>query len=267
MKKSIAGAALAVAIAGGSSGVLADDTAAALEQYRQMIQDSNPAELFEMEGEELWTTARGPKNATLEQCDLGLGPGVVEGAYAQMPRYFDDTKRVQDLESRLMTCMENLQGIPSEEIINGQFRQGERGKVAALVAYVVGMSRGDTIAVNLDHPKMKEMYALGEKAFWYRSGSMDFACATCHASDGERIRMQDLPNLTTQKGAAAGWGTWPAYRVSNSQFWTMQHRLNDCYRQQRTAEPIYGSDVTIALSVYMAGTANGGKMNAPAAKR
>jgi hypothetical protein len=153
MKKSMVTAALAAAIAGGSSGAFADNTAAALEQYRQMIQDSNPAELFEMEGEELWTTARGPKNATLEQCDLGLGSGVVEGAYAQMPRYFQDTGRVQDLESRLMTCIENLQGIPSSEIINGKFRQGERGKVASLVAYVVGMSRGDTIKVDLDHPK------------------------------------------------------------------------------------------------------------------
>lgn len=267
MKKSIVTAAVAAAIAGGSSGVFADNTAAALEQYRQMIQDSNPAELYEMAGEELWVTARGPKNATLEQCDLGLGPGVVAGAYAQMPRYFQDTGRVQDLESRLMTCIETLQGIPSSEIINGKFRQGERGKVAELVAYVVGQSRGDTIKVDLDHPKMKEMYELGQQAFWYRSGPMDFACATCHSTDGERIRMQDLPNLTKHEGAAAGWGSWPAYRVSNSQFWTMQHRLNDCYRQQRTAEPIYGSDVTIALSVYMAGTANGGKMNAPAAKR
>lgn len=267
MKKSMMTAALAAAIAGGSSGVLADNTAAALEQYRQMIQDSNPAELYEMEGEELWTTARGPKNATLEQCDLGLGPGVVEGAYAQMPRYFEDTGRVQDLESRLMTCIETLQGIPSAEIINGRFRQGERGKVAALVAYVVGMSRGDTIKVDLSHPKMKEMYAMGEKAFFYRSGSMDFACSTCHSVDDKRIRMQDLPNLTKPEGAAAGWGSWPAYRVSNSQFWTMQHRLWDCFRQQRTAEPIYGSDVTVALSVYMAGTANGGKMNAPSAKR
>lgn len=267
MKKSIVTAAVAAAIAGGSSGTFANDTAAALEQYRQMIQDSNPAELYEMEGEELWTTARGPKNATLEKCDLGLGPGVVEGAYAQMPRYFPDTDRVQDLESRLMTCIENLQGIPSAEIINGRFRQGERGKVAALVAYVVGMSRGDTIKVDLDHPKMKEMYELGKQTFYYRSGPMDFACSTCHAVDDKRIRMQDLPNLTTQAGAATGWGTWPAYRVSNSQFWTMQHRLWDCYRQQRVAEPIYGSDVTIALSVYMAGTANGGTMKAPSAKR
>ncbi len=267
MKKSMMTTAVAVAIAGGSSGAFADNTAAALEQYRQMIQDSNPAELVEMEGEELWVTPRGPKNATMEKCDLGLGPGVVEGAYAQMPRYFQDTGRVQDLESRLMTCMENLQGIPSEEVINGKFRQGERGKVAALVAYVVGQSRGDTINVDLSHPKMKEMYDLGKQMFFYRSGPMDFSCSTCHAVDDKRIRMQDLPNLTTPEGAAAGWGSWPAYRVSNSQFWTMQHRLNDCFRQQRTAEPIYGSDVTIALSVYMAGTANGGEMNAPAAKR
>jgi len=267
MKKGIATAALTAAIAGGVTGALADDTAAALEQYRQMIQDSNPAELNEMAGEELWVTPRGPKNATLEQCDLGLGPGVVEGAYAQMPRYFEDTGRVQDLESRLMTCMETLQGIPSEEIINGKFRQGERGKVADLVAYVVGQSRGAKIQVDLAHPKVKEMFELGKQAFWYRSGPMDFACATCHATDGERIRMQDLPNLTKHEGAAAAWGSWPAYRVSNSQFWTMQHRLNDCYRQQRTAEPIYGSDITIALSVYMAGMANGGTMNAPAAKR
>lgn len=269
MKKNklVAVTAAAIGIAIAAPVTAQDDTAAALEQYRQMIQESNPAELYEMEGEELWTTARGPKNATLEQCDLGLGPGVIEGAYAQMPRYFEDTGKVQDLASRLMTCMETLQGIPSEEIIDGKFRQGERGKLGAILAYVVGQSRGDTIAVDLDHPKVKEMYELGKQAFYYRAGPMDFACSTCHSSDGKRIRMQDLPNLTTQEGAAAGWGSWPAYRVSNSQFWTMQHRLWDCFRQQRVAEPIYASEVTIALSTYMAGTANGGTMNAPSAKR
>lgn len=268
MNKKLLTAAMSVAVALAAPGsALADETAAALEQYRQLLQEGNPAELFEMEGEELWTTARGPKNATLEQCDLGLGPGVVEGAYAQMPRYYEDTGRVQDLESRLMTCMEEQQGIDSAEIIDGKFRQGERGKLAAIAAYVVGASRGDTIAVDLDHPKVKEMYEVGEQAFFYRTGPMDFACSTCHSSDGKRIRMQDLPNLTKQEGAAAGWGTWPAYRVSNSQFWTMQHRLNDCFRQQRTAEPIFGSDITIALSVYMAGKANGGEMKAPSAKR
>jgi sulfur-oxidizing protein SoxA len=104
-------------------------------------------------------------------------------------------------------------------------------------------------------------------AFYYRSGPMDFSCATCHGDTGKRIRLQDLPDLRKQAGAAAGWGTWPAYRVSSGQFWTMQHRLNDCYRQQRTAEPIYGSDVTIALSVYLAATGKGGTVLTPGLKR
>ncbi|MGL1834797.1 sulfur oxidation c-type cytochrome SoxA [Rhodocyclaceae bacterium SMB388] len=237
------------------------------DQYRQMLADGNPAELFEMEGEELWVTARGPRNATLEQCDLGLGPGVVEGAAAQLPRYFPDTGSVQDLESRLMTCMETLQGIAPEEIINGRFRQGERGKMASIVAYVVGQSKGQPIAIDLDDPKVREMYDLGEKAFFYRTGAMDFSCASCHGEDNLRIRATSLPNITTAKGAAEGWGSWPAYRVSNSQFWTMQHRLWDCFRQQRTAEPIFGSDVTIALSVYMAGKGNGGEAVWPGVKR
>jgi L-cysteine S-thiosulfotransferase len=237
------------------------------DAYREMLADGNPAELYEMEGEELWRTARGPKNATLEQCDLGLGPGVVEGAAAQMPRYFADTDKVQDLESRLVTCMQTLQGIDPAEIVEGRFLQGERGKVAALVAYVVTHSNGKPIAVDLSHPKVKEMYDLGEKAFFYRTGAMDFSCASCHGEDGKRIRATHLPNITKAEGAAAGWGSWPAYRVSNSQFWTMQHRLWDCFRQQRTAEPIFGSDVTIALSVFMAGKGNGGEAVWPGVKR
>lgn len=237
------------------------------DEYRQMLADGNPAELFEMEGEELWTTARGPKNASLEQCDLGLGAGVVEGAAAQLPRYFDDTGRVQDLESRLMHCMETLQGIPSAEIIKGHFGREERAKMAALVAYVVTNSNGKPINIDLAHPKVKAMYDLGEQAFFYRTGAMDFSCASCHGEDDKRIRATALPNITTAKGAAEGWGSWPAYRVSNSQFWTMQHRLWDCFRQQRTAEPVFGSDVTIALSTFMAGKGNGGEIVWPGVKR
>src|SRR5882672_11435547 len=86
------------------------DTQKEIERYRQMLQESNPAELYEARGEELWKTPRGPKNASLERCDLGLGPGVVKGAYAQLPRYFPDTDRVMDLETRLVYCLVTQQG-------------------------------------------------------------------------------------------------------------------------------------------------------------
>ena len=71
-----------------------------IAKYREMIADGNPSELYEAAGEELWKKPVGPKNATLEKCNLGLGPGVVKGAAAQLPRYFKDTNKVQDLESR-----------------------------------------------------------------------------------------------------------------------------------------------------------------------
>ena len=48
-----------------------------IDEYRAMLQDGNPADLFEAKGEDLWKQKRGPKNATLEQCDLGKGPGAV----------------------------------------------------------------------------------------------------------------------------------------------------------------------------------------------
>jgi len=245
----------------------ADATSDAIAEYREMLAEANPSELIAAEGEELWKTPRGPKNATLEKCDLGKGPGVIEGASAELPRYFEDTGRVQDLESRLMTCMETLQGIDPQKIINGKWGKGDMAVMVAVVAHVVSASTGKKVNVDMSNPHMKRMYALGKETFHYRAGPMDFACTTCHGDSGKRIRLQDLPDLRTNKGAAAGWGAWPAYRVGKGVFWTMQRRLRGCYRQQRFPFPIYGSDATIALSVYLAANGNGGTIISPSIKR
>lgn len=238
-----------------------------IEKYRAMLADGNPSDLYEAAGEDIWKKPMGPKNVSLEKCDLGMGPGVVKGAYTQLPKYFKDTNKVQDLESRLITCMSKMQGYDANEIIKAGFGKGKRKDIEAVVAYVVAESKGMPINVVAKHPKEKQAYEMGKQSFFYQGGPMDFSCASCHGSDGKRIRLQDLPNITSQKGAAAGWGSWPAYRVSSGSFWTMQQRLNDCYRQQRFPEPIYTSEDTIAVSMYMAVTAKGGTMNAPGLKR
>ena len=49
--------------------------------------------------------------------------------------------------------------------------------------------------------------------------------------------------------------------------WSMQHRLNDCYRQQRFPEPTFASDVTVALGVFLGVNAKGDKSAAPTIKR
>ncbi len=54
-------------------------TADGIAKYREMLQDGNPAELFEMKGEELWKQKRGPKNASLEKMRPRQGPGCHQG--------------------------------------------------------------------------------------------------------------------------------------------------------------------------------------------
>ena len=245
-----------------------DRTGAAIARYHQMLDEGNPAELDEMRGEQLWKTAAGPAQATLERCDLGLGPGVVKGVYAQLPRLFTDTGRVQDLESRLVTCITMLQGIPEAEVIAKPFStDAARSDIEALVAYVVGQSRGATMNVPLSNAKEKQAYALGERLFFYRAGPYDFSCASCHSENGRRIRLQELPNLTTKAGAQSAYTAWPAYRVSQGLFRSFQWRLNDCFRQQRFPEPVYASDATIALTLFIAANANGAVYNGPGIKR
>ena len=238
-----------------------------IAEYRKMLEDGNPAELFEAKGEDLWKSKRGPKNASLEACDLGKGPGVVKGAFVELPRYFADTGRVQDLETRLVTCMATLQGFNADEINKTAFGRGEMANVTALATWIAAESRDQRFNLPASHPEERRMYELGKRAFFYRGGSHDFSCASCHGVDGQRIRMQDLPNLTKNPGDGIGFAAWPAYRVSNGQMWSMQLRLNDCFRQQRFPYPGFGSDVTVALSSYMGINAKGAVSIAPSIKR
>jgi sulfur-oxidizing protein SoxA len=238
-----------------------------IAEYRAMIADGNPAELFEVKGEELWKTKRGPKNASLERCDLGKGPGVVKGTWVELPRYFADTGRVQDVESRLVTCMSTLQGFDAAELAKTPYGKGEMANITALATWISGQSRGMPFNLSQAHAEERHMYALGKETFFFRGGPMDFSCASCHGEEGKRIRLQDLPLLTKNPGDGLGIAAWPAYRVSNGQMWGMQLRLNDCFRLQRFPYPGFGSDVTMALGVYMGVNAKGAKSIAPALKR
>jgi sulfur-oxidizing protein SoxA len=252
-----------------ASGAQAQSAADEIAKYRAMLADGNPAELVEAQGEELWKTKRGPNNVSLEKCDLGKGPGVIKGAYAQLPRYFKDTNAVMDFETRLVHCMVEQQGFKKEDVIKKPFSsQGERATdLEALTAYVVGESRGSKIDISQSHPKEKAAFARGQQTFFYRGGPFDFSCASCHSKTAQRIRLQDLPNLTEAADSKKAFATWPAYRVSQGAVRTMQWRINDCFRQQRFPELKYGSQTSIDLITYLGVMAKGGEMDSPAIKR
>lgn len=268
-KRTIAGLLTLGSLLAAQGTALAQNTQAEIERYRQMLGDGNPAELLVMRGENLWKQKRGPKAASLEQCDLGKGPGVVAGAYAELPRYFADTDSVMDAESRLVHCMVTLQGMAREDAVKNPFSgAGQRQTdMEALVAYVVEESRGATINIPQKHPKEIAAFQRGEKIFFYRAGPYDFSCASCHADDGKRIRLQDLPNLLKPEPAQRAFATWPAYRVSQGAMRTMQWRLYDCFRQQRFPEMKFISPASVDLITFLGVKAQGGKMDSPAIKR
>ncbi len=249
-----------------------DETEKAVEKYRQMLKEdpwANPALLDADRGEALWQTAAGPNRATLEKCDLGKGAGVVDGAFAELPRYFADANKVMDLETRLMWCMEKLQGMKREDLVKRPYPSGGQPvkDLGAIATYVASKSSGMKYAAKLDKPQEKAVVDEGHAIFVRRQGPHDFSCATCHADSGKRIRLQGLPFLADPKEARQVVGQWPAYRVSTTQVMTMQHRMYDCYWQMRMPELEMGSDVSVALIAYLVKNGEGGEISAPGLKR
>ena len=236
-----------------------------------MLEDGNPAELVAAKGEELWKTKRGPKNASLEQCDLGLGPGVRQGrlradAALLRRRRPGDGLRVAPRLVHGERCRAWIAPRSRKSPYSGA---GQRQTdIEALAAYGVEMSRGMPVNVPQGHPQEKASYDRGRYAFYMRGGPYDFSCATCHGVTGQRIRLQDLPNIAGNKAdAQRAFATWPAYRVSQGALRTMQWRLNDCFRQQRFPDLVFLSPTSVDLITFLGVNANGAKMDAPAIKR
>ena len=151
------------------------ETERGLEKYRKMLREdpwSNPGLLDSDRGEVLWRTPRGPKNVSLEGCDLGKGPGKVDGTFAELPRYFADAGKVMDVESRLLWCMEKLQGFKAADLVTKPYPGGGQPvkELGAIATYIASKSAGMKYASKVDQAKEKTAVAEGETIFFRRQG-------------------------------------------------------------------------------------------------
>jgi sulfur-oxidizing protein SoxA len=164
--------------------------------------------------------------------------------------------------------MVTLQGRTREEATARVFGSADRpSEMESLSAYVAAQSRGVKMSPGMSHAKEKEAYELGKALYFHRAGPWDFACTSCHGEEDKRIRMQYLPVLAKPEQARRVVASWPAYRVSTSQFITLQWRMNDCYRQMRMPEPAFGSDTTVALLMFLTQNGRGEPYRGPGNKR
>lgn len=227
--------------------------------YRAALEDSNPGSFWIDDGQELFEKKDGPKNASLEKCDFGLGPGVLQGAYAQLPRYFKDTNKVETLESRLMTCMKTLQGFTDQQIEekyldihyhNADEQDSRVSPLAQLATYVASQSNGMRFNIVLDNPKIEHAYELGKKVFWHRMGAMDLNCASCHAVKGRILRGVELPVMTDPSRAGKVMGAFPAYVNKDSNVRTQWWRNERCLLAMRLPWLKTGSEIDAAITLY-----------------
>ena len=245
-----------------------DATTAEFEKFREVLEEDNPAELFEARGEDIWKNKKGPGGASMTQCDLGLGAGVVKGAYVRMPRYFPDVGKVMDAERRVVYCMIRYLGYSEADIRKQPFSdENHTPDHVSVLTYVAAQSRGMPVEAPQKHAEEKKAYGIGKEIFNYRAGPYDFSCASCHGENGMRIRMQVLPNLTDKREAIQAFQGWPGYRMTGGFMLTQQWRMNDCFRQQRFPQPKYLSDSITALLAYLTVNANGSLYKGPGIKR
>jgi sulfur-oxidizing protein SoxA len=217
------------------------------EQNIMMMPD-NAALWLADEGKALFYEQRGPNNVSLETCDLGKGPGVLEGAYVELPRYFADTGRVMDLESRLVYCLTTIQGFADDDPTVST-RHGSSSDMMKLQTFIAAQSSGYPWNPPMEHPLEKAMRDAGEVLFYRRAGTSDFSCGTCHAATGKRIRASVLPDINRPEEWTKAI-SWPAYRVGQQNVRSSQHRVRGCYWQMRQPESIAGSDAAIALMSF-----------------
>jgi L-cysteine S-thiosulfotransferase len=234
-------------------------------QQNLMMMEDNPNLWTVEDGKELFYATRGPNNVSLETCDFGKGPGVLEGAYAEMPRYFEDTGKVMDLETRLIHCMKTIQGFAADDRAVTQLH-GSNSDHMKLQSYIASHSNGMAWNPPLDHPMEKAMRDAGEVLFYRRAGSLDMSCQTCHAATGKQIRASVLPNaMVPQEWTKAI--SWPAFRVGHQNSRSSQHRVRGCYWQMRQGRIEAGGDASIALISYWTDLARGQPAILPDLKR
>jgi len=147
----------------------------------------------------------------------------------------------------------------------------QKGKLAALSAYMASTSNGKAINVKVpNNDKALAWYERGKKHFYAKRGQLNLSCANCHVqSAGAQIRGNIL-------SPALGQVThFPVYRKSWEAggkgviggFGTLHRRYGGCNEQVRAKKFKPQSDEYKALEYFHTYMSNGIKVNAPGVRQ
>jgi sulfur-oxidizing protein SoxA len=230
-----------------ANGVYAID-AASREQW-EAIEEFPPYEIAVEEGEEMFNTPF--KNGkTYASCFRNGGIGV----RSDYPYYDKEKGRVETLVSAINECRTK----------NGEKPLGlQKGKIAAISAYMAYTTRGQTIDIKIPHDqRASDAYEEGKRFFYARRGQLNMSCAHCHVDNsGNKIRADIL------SPALGHMSHFPVYRSKWGGLGTVHRRFGGCNKQVRALPFKAQGPQYRNLEYFMTYMSNGIPWNGPGARK
>ena len=219
-------------------------------QVRAMQDDDtqNPAFLWVLQGESLWTTQAGAANKSCADCHGA--PAALKGIAAHYPAWNPASQTPITLAQRINLCRTTHQAAPK--------LAPESDQLLALAALVALQSRGQSLDIDEAGP-LKPFIQAGQTFFNTRQGQLNLSCANCHEDRaGHRLGGALIP-----EGHANG---YPQYRLEWQKLGSFPRRLRACMLGVR-AEPLQPDtpDAT-NIELYLAIRARGRNVETPAVR-
>jgi sulfur-oxidizing protein SoxA len=218
-------------------------------QALQRDDTANPAMLWVLDGEALWTTKAGTANTSCADCHQDATTSM-KGVAARYPAYDATRQQPIDLQGKINACRETRQRATPFAL--------ESRELLALSAYVGMQSRGMAIAPSND-ARLEPFRKRGEALYNTRLGQLNFSCANCHDYNaGQKLASAIIP-----QGHPTG---YPLYRLEWQGLGSLQRRLRGCFTGVRAEPYAYGAPEYIDLELFLMSRAKGMAIETPAVR-
>ena len=210
---------------------------------------ANPAMLWVLEGEALWTRKTGPAGRACADCH-GDARVTMKGVAVRHPAFDAALGRPINLEERINACRVNRQGAPP--------LAPESRELLALAAHVARQSRGVPIEITIDE-RTQPFLDAGRVIYHRRQGQLNLACGQCHDDHWGR---QLAGNVIPQAHPTG----YPLYRLEWQGLGSLQRRLRNCLVGIRAEPYEFGAPELVQLELYLMWRARGMIFEAPAVR-
>jgi L-cysteine S-thiosulfotransferase len=210
---------------------------------------ANPAMLWVLEGESLWSRKVGTAGRSCADCH-GDARESMKGVAARYPAFDPARGRPITLEQRINVCRTDRQQAAALQL--------ESRDLLAVTAYVARQSRGLPIDVTVDQ-RTEPFLEAGRAAFHQRQGQLNLSCSQCHDDYwGKRLAGSVIPQAHPTG--------YPVYRLEWQALGSLERRLRGCLVGMRAEAYPYGAAELVDLELYLMWRARGMTMDAPAVR-